>query len=76
MTTPMRMTPWTTIGEVRVDVEERHVGADQREDEDGDDRAEHAAPPAGQADAAEHDRRHAHQCVRPRDRRRRSRCSR
>ena len=62
--------------EVRVDAEERHVGPDQLEDEDRDDRPEDAAPAAGQADAAEDDGGDAQQRVRARDRASRCRCSR
>ena len=76
MTTPMRMTPWATIGQVRVDVQERHVGPDQLEDDDGDDRPEDAAPAAGQADPAEDDGGDAQQRVRARAPACRCRCSR
>ena len=55
--------------EVGVDVEEGHVGADQLEDDDGHDRADDAAPAAGEAHAAQHDRGDAQQRVRARDRR-------
>ena len=44
------------------------------QDDDPDDRPEHAAPATGQADAAEHDRRDAQQRVRSGDRASRSLC--
>ena len=69
MTTPIRMTPWATVARLVLMLQERHVGPDQREDDDRHDRAEHAAPAAGQADAAEHDRSDAQQRVGPGHRR-------
>ena len=69
MTTPMRMTPWATVARLVLMLQEGHVGPDERQDEDGHDRAEDAAPAAGQADAAEHDRGHAQQRVGPGHRR-------
>ena len=55
MTTPIRIDALGDDREVRVDVQEGHVGADQLEDDDGDDRAEDAAAAAREADAAEDD---------------------
>ena len=52
--------------EVRVDVRNVMSVRMSWQDDDGDDRAEDAAPAAGQADAAEDDRGHAQQRVRPR----------
>ena len=63
MTTPIRIAPLTTVARFGVDAEERHVRPDQLEDDHGDDRAEHAAAAAGEAHAAQHDRRDALQRV-------------
>ena len=69
MTTPIRIAPCATSGEVRVDLEERQVGLDQLEDHDRDDRAEDAAASAREADAAEDDGGDAEQRVGARHRR-------
>ena len=76
MTTPIRIDALRDDREVRVEPEERHVGADQLEDDDGDDRADDAAPTAREADAAEDDRGDAQQRVGARAPASRSPCSR
>ena len=69
MTTPMRIDALDDDGEVGVEPQERHVGPDQLEDRDRDERPDDAAPAAGEADPAEDDRRDAQQRVRPGHRR-------
>ena len=59
ISTPMRITPCTTKARLGSMFMKRHVGPDQLQDEDGDDRTDDAAATAGQADTAEHDGRHA-----------------
>jgi hypothetical protein len=55
MTTTTMIAPSMIDGHVGIDGEERQVGADEAQDEDGDDRPEETATAAAEDDAAEHD---------------------
>ena len=63
MTTPMRMTPWATTARFVLTLRNVMSVRISWQDDDGDDRAEDAAPTTGQAHAAKDDRRHAQQRV-------------
>ena len=54
ITTTTMIVPSMIVGDVRVDGEQRQVGAHQPQDEDRDDRADEPAAPAAEHDAAEH----------------------
>ena len=69
ITTTTMIAPSTIVGDVRIDREQRQVGADQAQDEDRHDRSDQPAAAAAERDAAEHDRRDAGQQIRAGDRR-------